>query len=133
MKNEAGIWFIYDGECPICNYAVHALRIKREYGELHLLNARTEADHELMQEINRRAIDLDKGMVIIANGNFYHGKTALRFMAQFSDERGWLNIINRALFRSNILSRLLYPVMRGARNLLIWLRRKGKINNLGLR
>lgn len=110
MKNvETGIWFIYDGDCPICDFGAHAFRIRREYGELHLLNARTDSSHPLFQEINRRGLDLDAGMVIVAGGKFYHGKTALRFMAQYGDDRDWFNRTNKALFQSKIISALLYP------------------------
>lgn len=127
---SSGVWFIYDGDCPICNYAAHAFRIKQKYGDLHLINKREVSDHPLLLEINRRRLDLDKGMVIVADGNFYHGKKALRFMAQCGDDKGWFNRINNALFWSDTLSTLLYPWMRGTRNLLIFLRGKGKINNL---
>jgi len=34
------IWFVYDGECPLCKTAALALKIKQEYGQLTLLNAR---------------------------------------------------------------------------------------------
>jgi predicted DCC family thiol-disulfide oxidoreductase YuxK len=127
---NSGVWFVYDGECPICNYAAHAFRIKKKYGELHLLNARAGSDHEILQEINRRRFDLDAGMVIVAGGKFYHGKTALQFMAQFGDEQGCFNRINTLLFRSSAISSLMYPWMRGARNVLIRIRRKGLIDNL---
>lgn len=131
MNNtESGIWFIYDGECPICHFGAHAFRVRQEYGDLHLLNARTDTHHPLFAEINLRGLDLDAGMVIVANGDFYHGKTALGFMAQYGDDRDWFNRINGALFRSKKISALLYPWMRGFRNLLIMIRGKGWINNL---
>jgi len=125
-----GIWFIYDGACPICNYAAHAFRIREKYGELHLLDARTETSHALLVEINRRRLDLDEGMVIVADGRFYHGKTALLFMVQFGEQQGWFNYVNTQLFRSSTMASMLYPLLRGVRNLLINLRHKGKIDNL---
>lgn len=127
---EKGVWFIYDGDCPICDFGAHAFRIKREYGELHLLNARTDSSHPLFQQVNRLGLDLDAGMVIVAGEKFYHGKTALRFMAQYGDDRDWFNRANKKLFRSKTTAMLLYPWMRGFRNVLILIRRKGWIDNL---
>ena len=127
-----GIWFIYDGECLICQYAAQALRIKREFGELHLLDARTQADHPLVQTVNQRGLDLDEGMVIVQNNRFYHGKTALRFMAQYGAQ-GIFNWFNRLLFWSSWISALLYPWMRGTRNWLLRVRGKSKIDNLQLK
>lgn len=130
MTTTEGVWFIYDGDCPICQYAALALRIKREYGALHLLNARTDPDHPLLQAVNARGLDLDAGMVIVHNGTFYHGKRALRFMARHGDNRGWFNRFNRLLFWSDRIAALLYPWMRATRNFLLRRRQRPQIDNL---
>jgi predicted DCC family thiol-disulfide oxidoreductase YuxK len=129
LKDD-GIWFVYDGDCPICQMAAHALRIKKEYGDLHLLNAREVTDSALMAEINKRGYDLDEGMVIYLNGNFYHGKTALKFMARYGENKGLFNRFNKSLFWSDTLAKILYPLMRAGRNTLIHLRGRDKIRNL---
>jgi len=59
-----GVWFVYDGACPVCTQAALALRIKEQFGQLHLLDARTASEHVLMQAINLQGLDLDEGMVI---------------------------------------------------------------------
>jgi predicted DCC family thiol-disulfide oxidoreductase YuxK len=125
-----GVWFIYDGDCPLCQQAALALRIRRELGQLHLLNARTEQHHPLLQAIRARKLDLDEGMVIIHNGHFYHGKSALRFMARFGERQGWFNLFNRLLFWSDHLAALLYPWMRGTRNWLLRRRKRPPLDNL---
>jgi len=127
---ESGVWFIYDGDCPLCTQAALALRIRQELGELHLLNARIEQHHEKVQAVNAQGLDLDEGMIIIHEGHFYHGKSALRFMARFGEERGWFNITNRVLFWSDHLASLLYPWMRSTRNLLLRRLNKPPIDNL---
>lgn len=127
-----GIWFVYDGECPICHYAAHALKIRRQYGEMHLLDARTQQEHPLLKKITERGLDLDEGMVIFQGGSFYHGKSALRFMAQFGEDEGVFNLFNKALFWSEWLAALMYPWMRGVRNALLRIRGKTKIDNLHL-
>ncbi|UTW56479.1 DCC1-like thiol-disulfide oxidoreductase family protein [Kordiimonas sp. SCSIO 12610] len=127
---QNGIWFVYDGDCPICRMAAHALKIKEEYGALNLLNAREAEGTALLAEINKRKFDLDEGMVIYVDGQFYHGKSALKFMARFGDKKGLFNWFTQSLFWSDTLARLLYPLMRGCRNLLIRLNGSGKIRNL---
>lgn len=109
-----------------------ALRIRQQLGPLHLLNARTEHQHSLIQTINDLGLDLDEGMVIVHDGHFYHGKSALRFMAQFGENQGLFNRFNRLLFQSDCLATLVYPWMRGVRNLLLRVLGKHPINNLQL-
>ncbi len=127
---QNGVWFVYDGDCPICRMAASALKIRKEYGDLHLLNAREAKDTALMKEINVRGYDLDEGMVIYVEGQFYYGKSALKFMARFGDKKGLFNWFTKSLFWSDTLAKLLYPLMRGCRNLLIRLNGSGKIRNL---
>lgn len=126
------IWFVYDGECPLCKTAALALRIRKEYGELHLLDARDAYDHKLIQEINARGFDLDEGMVIYDGESFFHGKEALRFMARYGDNKGVFNLTNKALYWSDSVAKVIYPWMRGTRNWLIRRRSVGRIDNLNL-
>lgn len=130
MTNTNTIYFIYDGECPICQHAAMALRIKEQFGTLKLINARKEPEHPLIIETTAKKLDLDQGMVIVANENFYHGQSALRFMAQFGERKNIFMLIFTGLFWSKTLTKWCYPWMRATRNWLI--RRKGilPINNL---
>lgn len=130
---QQGVWFVYDGECPVCHYAAHALRLKQQHGELHLIDARTHENHPLLTAINEKGLDLDEGMVIFCDGRFYHGETALGFMAVHGEAQGIFNRVNRLLFRSETLAKLIYPWMRATRNRLLKVRRKRPIDNLHLR
>ncbi len=47
-ERKEGVWFVYDGDCPMCNTAAHAFRIKQEHGYLHLVNARETKDDPLI-------------------------------------------------------------------------------------
>ena len=119
LANKEGIWFVYDGECPMCTSAAHAIRIKEDYGALHLINAREAANNPLVQEITKRGLDLDEGMVIVSPDRFYHGNDALKFMAQYGEARNICTGFCKSLFWSNIISSLTYPWMRGTRNMLL--------------
>ncbi|WP_395374235.1 DUF4166 domain-containing protein [Marinicella sp. W31] len=133
LTSLQGVWFVYDGACPVCTKAALALRIKERFGELHLLDARAHTDHVLMQAIQLQKLDLDAGMVIYHQGKFYSGQTALQFMSRYGAASGWFNITNKILFWSKGMARLLYPWMRGVRNRLIRKKNVPKIDNLRLR
>ncbi|MES2985268.1 MAG: DCC1-like thiol-disulfide oxidoreductase family protein [Pseudomonadota bacterium] len=124
------VWFVYDGQCPLCLMGATHFRIKQAAGTLHLLDAREHPNHPLMDEINARGINLDEGMVIKLEQVLYHGVDALHIMALLGTRSGWFNRINTALFKSKRLSALLYPSFRGARNLMLKLKGVRKINNL---
>jgi predicted DCC family thiol-disulfide oxidoreductase YuxK len=118
---HTGVWLVYDGDCPLCHHAAHALRIQQTYGPLHLINARDSQDHPLMRLINAQKYDLDKGMVIYHGGKIYHGKAALSFMGMTSTSHAWYRHITS-----------LYPLLRATRNTLLHLRGKTMIRNLSI-
>lgn len=72
-------------------------------------------------------------MVIEFGGQLYHGADALQVMALLGSKHGWFNRANVLLFRSPRLAKLTYPLMRGARNLLIQVLGVAQINNLKTR
>jgi predicted DCC family thiol-disulfide oxidoreductase YuxK len=129
-KNMDGVWFVYDGDCPVCNMAAEALQIKKSCGALHLLDARKETNHPLYREIQRRQFDLDEGMVLYHQSNYFHGADALHFMAVYGAPSGFFNSVNRLMFRSKRLAKALYPSMRGCRNLLLRMKGIKPIQNL---
>ena len=128
--SKQAIWFIYDGECPICATAAAAFRVREAVGTLHLVNAREEIGHPVLSEVNNARLDLDEGMVVKYGGRLYHGADALQLMAMIGSEHGWLNRMNAALFRSMRVARFAYPFMRAVRNMAIALKGSGKIRNL---
>lgn len=127
---KGDVYFVYDGDCPICTTAANALRIREAVGTLHLINARDGADQPLVREVTERGYDLDAGMVIKFGGRYYHGADALGIMALLGTGVGWFNRMNALLFRSPHVAKLLYPAMRGTRNTLIRMMGVPKLNNL---
>lgn len=130
MKGD--VWFVYDGDCPICRMSAHALQIRKSVGKLHLVNARTDLDHPVLREVRERGMDLDEGMVLKFGGRFYHGDDALYMTALLGSPHGWKNRINAALFRHKWLARICYPSMRGARSVLLAILGIEKLHNLDL-
>ncbi len=133
LENKEGVWFVYDGECPICTHAAEALRIKQKYGALYTLDARAAEPDILIQEINRLGLDLDEGMVIYFNNRFYHGKEALKFMANHGEIKTPFMFVFKGVFWSSALSRLAYPWLRGTRNYLLKRKNARRIDNLQLK
>src|SRR5690606_9601723 len=104
-----------------------------QYGSLHTINAREINTDPLIAEINRRGLDLDEGMVIYADGQFFYGKDALRFIARYGENKNLFMMTFKGLFWSDRLSRLMYPWLRGTRNWLLRQRNVQRIDNLQLK
>lgn len=128
--DKGDVWFVYDGDCPICQIAARGLRIKQAIGQLNLIDARSDKSSPVVKEINERALNLDEGMVIKFNNNFYHGADALQVMALLGTNHGWFNRMNYLLFRTSLLAKFCYPAMRAGRNIALKLKGVSKINNL---
>lgn len=129
-EQKHAIWFVYDGACPICNMGANLYQVRQSVGSLHTVDARTESDHPLMQEVNAAGLDLDAGMVIKYNGTLYQGAGALHIMAQLGAKTGWFNHINTHLFHAKPVATLAYPFLRAARNMALLLKGEKKIRNL---
>lgn len=130
VNSKDDVWFVYDGECPICNHAAHALRIRKAVGQLHLVDARREASHPLVAEINARGYNLDESMVIKYGNSFYRGPEALGLMSLLGTGIGWFNRMNALLFRYKPVATYCYPFMRAIRNTLIRFKGVSKLQNL---
>jgi predicted DCC family thiol-disulfide oxidoreductase YuxK len=130
MTKADDIWFVYDGECPICQLGASFYKVRQSVGHLHTVDARTERDHPVMREVNRAGLDLDEGMVVKYKERLYQGEEALHLMATLGADSGILNKLNNFLFRSKKLAGLCYPSMKKARALALKLKGVGKIGNL---
>jgi predicted DCC family thiol-disulfide oxidoreductase YuxK len=122
------ILLVYDKECPVCDAYCRIVRIRESVGELRLINARE--DTAVMAEITGQGLDIDQGMVLQVDGVLYYGPDAIHALSLMSSASGAFNRINHWIFRSKSRSRLLYPLLRSGRNLLLKALRKTKINNL---
>jgi len=118
-QNANTLWFVYDGQCPLCNTAAQAYRVRKAVGQLQTIDARTERTHPVLLSILAEGYDLDQGMVVSWNDQYYQGRDALFLMALLGTRIGWYNRINVLLFRSRWIANALYPSLRATRNLLL--------------
>lgn len=128
QKTPQEVWLVYDGDCPICGPAANALKIRAAVGKLNLVNARNP--HPILEEIKQAGLDIDQGMVVKINNTLYHGADAQHVLAMIGTTHDFVNRMNVWLFRSKLLSKIFYPIMRSTRNILIWRKGISKLHNL---
>lgn len=105
------------------------VKIRESVGELRIVDAREQSD--VLDEITARGLDIDQGMVLKMGEQLYYGADAIHMLSLIGTRSGIFNRLNYWLFRSESVSRVLYPVLRFFRNLLLKFLGKSKINNLG--
>jgi anti-anti-sigma regulatory factor len=74
-----------------------------------------------VDEVCGLGFDLDQGMVLKLQGTFYHGAACVHVLALLSTRSGLFNRTLSIVFRSPVVAQLLYPVLRGGRNLTLFL------------
>lgn len=130
MQREE-ILLVYDRECPACNFYCQVVRIKESVGDLRIVDARVNS--EVMNEITAQGLDIDQGMVLKMGEQLYYGADAIHALASIGSRSGIFNRFNYWMFKSKTVSRVLYPLLRFSRNLLLKMLRKTKINNMKIK
>ncbi|NNF51315.1 MAG: DUF393 domain-containing protein [Gammaproteobacteria bacterium] len=128
--NQPEVLLVYDKQCPACDFYCKLARIRESVGQLILVDARDGGP--VMDKITAAGLDIDQGMVLIMGDRLYYGADAIHMLSILSSRSGFFNRIAYWMFRSARLSRVLYPVMRSGRNLLLKMLGKSRINNLGV-
>jgi len=127
MNNDE-ILLVYDKECPACNYYCQIVRIRENFGNLKVVDARENT--EILREITTSGLDIDQGMVLKMGEQLYYGADAIHALSLISSRSGLFNRLNYWIFRSKLISSVLYPCLRFFRNILLKILGKTKINNL---
>ncbi len=130
VTGPADILLVYDRQCPACDLYCRLTRIREDCGRLELVDARDGG--EVLHRITDAGLDIDEGMVLIVGDAMYYGDEAIHRLALMSTRVGLFNRIAFAAFRSERRSRRLYPLLKAARNLLLRLLGRPRINNLGV-
>lgn len=127
MTEPTHIRIIYDGDCPFCQAYVKMVRLREHY-TVELIDAR--GDHPVISDITLKGYDLDEGMVVEVEEQFFHGDEAMTRMALMTADSGFLRRITKWIFKSKWRSQNLYPILRACRNLTLKILRHKKIDNL---
>ena len=118
-------YILYDGECPFCKRYVTMLRLRDTLPDIKLLNAREHI--ELVEYYYSRGLNVDDGMIMGMGRHVFFGHEVLHCVARMTTSNSWANRLNAFIFRSALLSRMLYPVMRCGRNMTIRLLGRSKL------
>jgi len=117
MDRQDGNYLIYDGECPFCSRYVRLTRLRETIGSLRLVDARSGGG-EVAAAI-RAGYRLDDGMLLHLDGQDFYGADCLNRLALLSSRSTLFNRLTYVMFRSAWLSRVMYPVLRAGRNLIL--------------
>ena len=63
-------------------------------------------------EAKNHGYDLDEGLLVKYQGQFYYGKDGMHMLAMLGSKSDLFNKINSTLFKSKILLTILYPVLK---------------------
>jgi len=119
---------VYDGQCPMCRQFVRLQRLRRDVGEVELVDARRES--AARRELSEWEIDLDEGFALRIGEQWVHGSEALHRLALMSTGSGLFNRLMARLFASPRRTARFYPWLCRGRSILLRLLGRGPIDNL---
>jgi predicted DCC family thiol-disulfide oxidoreductase YuxK len=125
LPQAAQAVLVYDGDCPVCSTYVRYVRIKESAGGLLLVNGRDGGPW--VARVRQEHLDLDEGMVLFYGGRAYHGADCIHMLALLSTSSGSFNRLNALVFKHPGLARVLYPMLRAGRNLLLRILHRPKL------
>lgn len=119
MVNKLSL--IYDGECFFCSNTARAIKIRQAIGMIELINARDS--HPLVAEAIKLGYDLNEGILVQFKNQYYYGRDALHFLALVGSQSDTFNKMNSMIFQHKFLTIICYPVFKGLRNIMLFIRK----------
>ena len=116
---------IYDGGCPVCRTYVRFTKFEHDR-PLTYIDARQYPD--LVSQLSKQGVELDEGLVVAVDDQLHHGADAMHVLAGLTRRRGFWNRAMAWPFSTQRSSRILYPVFRAGRNLLLRILRRPPLN-----
>jgi predicted DCC family thiol-disulfide oxidoreductase YuxK len=126
---EASAVLVYDGACPFCTRFATMVRLRAAVGEVALVDAR--AGGPLIERLRAKGIDLDEGNVFSYGGRDYVGPEAMQAIATLTGLGGGFGRLVAWMIATPGRARLLYPVLRGLRNLMLRLKGEPQLGEMG--
>jgi predicted DCC family thiol-disulfide oxidoreductase YuxK len=115
--NDGGLIVVYDGECPFCRNYMRLMALRRAAGPVELVDARTPAP--AVNELVQLGYDLNEGMIAVFGRSIYYGTDAVVLLSSLASERGWVGRLVAFLLRNPRRARLLYPIMKLGRRIVL--------------
>jgi hypothetical protein len=85
------------------------------------------------EEIADLGLNIDQGMAVKYQDTIYFGADALHILALLSTQSNLFNLITHWIFKSKLLARAVYPLMRNVRHFILWFMRIPLINTMNQR
>jgi len=126
LVNSNRLSLIYDGDCPFCSAYVKFTHLKKQVGQIDLINARN-ADPTLLLDLANQGYDLNNGMLMIYGGTCYFGADCMHMLALLSSKSDFFNRCCAVVFKNHKATKILYPILRTGRNLTLRILGKKKI------
>jgi predicted DCC family thiol-disulfide oxidoreductase YuxK len=104
---------IYDGECPFCAAFVKLYALRKNIGEIELIDARTRPD--LVRALRAQGMEINEGMVVIWQRHYYHGANAMHLLSILGADKGPFGRLNKFLFRNRNAAEVVYPLLATGR------------------
>ncbi len=127
VNDQTSPALIYDGDCPFCSSYVQLVRLRETLGTIELVNAR--GNDKIIKDLADRNMHLDDGMVLVMNGEYFHGAECVHRLALLGTGSNAFNRINKLMFERKWLAAILYPILRTCRNLSLKVLGIGKIDS----
>ena len=116
--------FIYDGECPFCNYFAQLLELKSSLPGIEIIDGRKNLS--LLSQLYNQGYDLNKGAILINNGKIMHGADAINSIcSEIIEPSDSLLEVLRIIFSSNKRTKFFFPFLLWGRRLSLTI--KGKV------
>ena len=116
--------FIYDGECPFCNYFAQLLELKSSLPGIEIIDGRKNLS--LLSQLYNQGYDLNKGAILINNGKIMHGADAINSIcSEIIEPSDSLLEVLRIIFSSNKRAKFFFPFLLWGRRLSLTI--KGKV------
>ncbi len=125
LMRDSNIVVVYDGDCPLCNSYVTMTRLENVAGRPTLVNARERPD--LVKALAESGVNLDEGMAVYFQGSVYVGSEAVNLLALLTTPIDFVNRVAAMVLGRPGLARVLYPLLRAGRNLLLMLKNRPQL------
>lgn len=109
---------VYDGMCPVCNQLARTTRLQDRGGTLELIDARSD-ELEMIQGNDLSGVDFNEGFAVVVDGEPHLGADGAHVLALLTEPSGLFFRLFRWSMRTEKRSRILYPVLRSGRRLLL--------------
>ena len=117
LDSSSKMVIVYDGQCPFCTSYVRLMALKAAVGQVDLIDARIPG--AVVRSLSERGYDLNEGMAAIYGGKIYHGSDAVVLISSMTGVRGGMGRVIATLLRSPARARVLYPLLKTGRRLVL--------------